>query len=102
MFKNTARERIMEVASEFFYREGIRAVGVDTIVAKSGVAKMSLYRSFPSKDDLVAAFPAILADQLLLLLNGAFSTAGTLGGTAPNFSSALLQAAEVLIATQLQ
>jgi AcrR family transcriptional regulator len=51
-----ARERILETATELFYREGIRAVGVDTIVARSGVAKMSLYRSFPSKDDLVAAF----------------------------------------------
>ena len=52
----SARERILAVAEELFYREGIRAVGVDTIVARSGVAKMSLYRSFPSKDDLVAAF----------------------------------------------
>jgi AcrR family transcriptional regulator len=52
----SARERILEVATDLFYREGIRAVGVDTIVARSGVAKMSLYRSFPSKDDLVVAF----------------------------------------------
>jgi AcrR family transcriptional regulator len=52
----SARERILEVATELFYREGIRAIGVDTIVARSGVAKMSLYRSFPSKDELVAAF----------------------------------------------
>lgn len=51
-----ARERILDTATELFYREGIRAVGVDTIVARSGVAKMSLYRSFPSKDDLVVAF----------------------------------------------
>ncbi|MCU0308504.1 MAG: TetR/AcrR family transcriptional regulator [Thermoleophilia bacterium] len=49
----TARERIIETASELFYRQGIRAVGVDTIVAQSGVAKMTLYRHFPSKDDLV-------------------------------------------------
>ena len=54
--RKTARERILEVATDLFYREGIRAVGVDTIVAKSGVAKMSFYRSFPSKDDLVVAF----------------------------------------------
>ncbi len=52
----TARERILETAHELFYREGIRAIGVDTIVARSGVAKMSLYRSFASKDELVAAF----------------------------------------------
>jgi AcrR family transcriptional regulator len=58
----SARERILEVATDLFYREGIRAIGVDTIVARSGVAKMSLYRSFPSKDVLVAAFLAA-ADQ---------------------------------------
>jgi AcrR family transcriptional regulator len=52
----TARERILETAEDLFYREGIRAVGIDTIIEQSGVAKMSLYRSFPSKDDLVAAY----------------------------------------------
>ena len=39
-----------------FYRDGIRAVGVDAIIARSGVAKMSLYRNFPSKDALVTAW----------------------------------------------
>lgn len=52
----TARERVLDVASELFYAEGVRAVGVDTIVARSGVAKMSLYRNFASKDDLVVAY----------------------------------------------
>ncbi|UFW46468.1 MULTISPECIES: TetR/AcrR family transcriptional regulator [Bradyrhizobium] len=50
------REKLLDTADELFYREGIRAVGVDTIVEKSGVAKTSLYRWFPTKDDLVAAF----------------------------------------------
>jgi AcrR family transcriptional regulator len=50
------REKILNVASELFYRDGIRAVGVDTVVAESGAAKTSLYRWFPTKDDLVAAF----------------------------------------------
>ncbi len=54
--QKSARERILETAEVLFYREGIRAVGIDTIIEKSGVAKMSLYRSFPSKDDLVAAY----------------------------------------------
>jgi AcrR family transcriptional regulator len=44
------------VAYELFSRRGIRAVGVDTIVAEAGVAKMTFYRHFPSKDDLVLAF----------------------------------------------
>jgi AcrR family transcriptional regulator len=52
----SARERILATATELFYQEGVLAVGVDTIVARSGVAKMSLYRCFPSKDALVAAF----------------------------------------------
>jgi AcrR family transcriptional regulator len=52
----TAREKVLDVASILFYAEGVRAVGIDTIVARSGVAKMSLYRNFASKDDLVVAY----------------------------------------------
>jgi AcrR family transcriptional regulator len=52
----TARERVLDVATDLFYREGVRAVGIDTIIARSGVAKMSLYRNFASKDELVVAF----------------------------------------------
>jgi AcrR family transcriptional regulator len=50
------RERILRCASELFYKEGVRAVGVDLIVERSGVAKTTLYRYFPTKDALVAAF----------------------------------------------
>lgn len=52
----TARERIMSVAEELFYREGISATGVDRIVEVSGVSKTSLYRVFQSKDELIAAY----------------------------------------------
>jgi AcrR family transcriptional regulator len=52
----SARERILETAYDLFSRHGIRAVGVDRIVAESGVAKMSLYRHFESKDELVLCF----------------------------------------------
>lgn len=51
-----ARDRILDTAYELFSRHGVQAVGVDTIVAASGVAKMTLYRHFPSKDDLALAF----------------------------------------------
>ena len=51
----SARERILATASELFYREGIRAIGIDTVVERSGVSKTSLYRLFDSKDALIAA-----------------------------------------------
>jgi AcrR family transcriptional regulator len=51
-----ARERILEAATRLFLRDGFRAVGVDTVVAEAGVAKMTLYAHFPSKDDLIAAY----------------------------------------------
>ena len=51
-----AVDKIRASASELFYREGIRAVGVDEVVDRAGVTKPSLYRSFASKDDLAAAY----------------------------------------------
>lgn len=51
-----ARQRILDTAMRLFYREGLRATGIDRIIAESGVAKMSFYRHFPSKADLIAAF----------------------------------------------
>ena len=50
------RDRILEVASQLFYQNGIRAVGVDTIIAQSNVAKMTFYKHFKSKDLLVLEF----------------------------------------------
>lgn len=47
---------MLEAAYSLFSRHGIRAVGVDTIIDRAGVAKMTFYRHFPSKDDLVLAF----------------------------------------------
>jgi AcrR family transcriptional regulator len=54
----SARERILATANELFYREGVRAIGVDTVVERSGVSKTTLYRLFESKDALIAAFAA--------------------------------------------
>ncbi|MEO7885575.1 MAG: TetR/AcrR family transcriptional regulator [Polaromonas sp.] len=56
MEKASARDRLLDTAAELFYREGVRAIGVDLVVERSGVAKTSLYRHFPSKDELVVAF----------------------------------------------
>ena len=52
--RGSARERIFGSAAELFYRRGIRAVGVEAIAAQADSTKMSLYRAFPSKDELVA------------------------------------------------
>ncbi|WP_116135364.1 TetR/AcrR family transcriptional regulator [Trinickia diaoshuihuensis] len=52
----TAQQLLLRAASELFYQEGVRAVGVDAVVERAGVNKMSLYRQFASKDDLVAAY----------------------------------------------
>ena len=48
--------RILLTAHDLFYRDGIRATGVDRVIAESGVAKKTFYRYFPSKDDLIIAF----------------------------------------------
>ena len=50
-----ARQRILETADRLFYQDGVRAVGIDRIIAEAEVAKMSLYNHFPSKDDLILA-----------------------------------------------
>jgi AcrR family transcriptional regulator len=50
------RERILDTSYELFARRGVRDVGIDELVARSGVAKATLYRHFASKDDLVLAF----------------------------------------------
>jgi AcrR family transcriptional regulator len=52
----SGRERVLETAYKLFSQHGTRAVGVDRIIAESGVAKMTLYRNFASKDDLILAF----------------------------------------------
>lgn len=51
-----ARDRILETAFALFYARGVRAVGVDTVIAESRVAKATLYKHFPRKDDLVLAY----------------------------------------------
>jgi len=52
----TARRRLLDTATRLFYAEGIRAVGIDRIIAEAGVAKATFYNHFPSKDDLVLAY----------------------------------------------
>lgn len=58
-----AQASLLEAARELFYQEGVRAVGVEAVVERAGVNKMSLYRQFKSKDDLVLAYLARSAEN---------------------------------------
>jgi len=51
-----AGERILLTAHQLFYREGIRATGIDRVISEAGVTKVTFYRHFPSKNDLILAF----------------------------------------------
>lgn len=51
-----AKERILLTAYALFYQEGIRATGIDRIIAESGVTKVTFYRHYPAKTDLIRAF----------------------------------------------
>ena len=50
------KDRVFQTASRLFYQNGYRAIGVDTLAAESGIGKMTLYRHYPSKDDLIIAY----------------------------------------------
>src|SRR4030065_2658431 len=52
----TPKDKLFQPAARLFYQHGYRAIGVDTIAAESGIGKMTLYRHYPSKDDLIVAF----------------------------------------------
>ncbi|MFE5337856.1 TetR/AcrR family transcriptional regulator [Isoptericola sp. NPDC056573] len=59
--RGRVRERIVEAGSGLFYAEGIRAVSADKVIAAAGVSKVTFYRHFPTKDDLVVAYLGELA-----------------------------------------
>ena len=62
------KDKIFQTAAHLFYQHGYRAVGVDTIAAESGIGKMTLYRHYASKDDLIAAYLKDSNDAFLELL----------------------------------
>jgi AcrR family transcriptional regulator len=77
--RGEARERILDTAFRLFYAHGVRGVGVDTIVASSGVAKATLYKHFPGKDDLAVAY----LDRVDGLWRGQLQAAATAAGPSP-------------------
>jgi AcrR family transcriptional regulator len=59
---SAARERLVAAAHRLFYRDGIRATGVDAVIAQARVTKVTFYRHFPSKDELVLAYLSLRHD----------------------------------------
>jgi AcrR family transcriptional regulator len=76
---SAARARILDTAIGLFYARGLRAVGVDTIIAESGVAKATFYKHFPAKDDLVVAY----LDRVDEVWTGQLHAAAEAAGPAP-------------------
>ncbi len=75
----SARDRILDTAFRLFYAHGIRAVGVDRLIAESGVAKATFYKHFASKDELVLAY----LDQVDEIWTGQLREAAAAAGPDP-------------------
>jgi AcrR family transcriptional regulator len=71
-----ARHQILETASELFYQKGIQHVGINEVIAQSGVAKRTLYRWFPSKDLLIEEVMKYRASQWICWFETAVSERG--------------------------
>ncbi|MFE1023736.1 TetR/AcrR family transcriptional regulator [Streptomyces sp. NPDC058818] len=69
-----ARARLLETASAIFYADGIRHVGVDRIIAEAQVTRVTFYRHFPSKEDLVLAHVEQRDQQIRSVVTEAFRT----------------------------
>ncbi|WP_016875442.1 TetR/AcrR family transcriptional regulator [Chlorogloeopsis fritschii PCC 9212] len=70
------RQQILETASELFYQKGIQYVGINEVIAASGVAKRTLYRWFPSKDKLIEEVVKYRASQWLCWFENAVKERG--------------------------
>ncbi|SON53668.1 mycofactocin system transcriptional regulator [Hartmannibacter diazotrophicus] len=80
--KLPARDRILLAAHDLFYAEGIRATGIDRIIAEAGVTKVTFYRHFPSKNDLILAFLDYRHERWMAWFKGALARNAHLGGGA--------------------
>ena len=64
------RDRLLDAADRLFYQEGVRAVGIDRVLAEAGAAKASLYSHFGCKDELVAAYVARRTEAARTAIDG--------------------------------
>lgn len=74
---NVHRDKLLETAAALFYSEGIKGVGVDRILAEAGSTRATMYRHFPGKEALVAAY----LDREDAIIRGYFEAAGAAGGS---------------------
>lgn len=65
-----ARARLLDTASRLFYAEGLHSVGIDRIIATAGVTRATLYRHFPSKDDLLVAYLTQAHETIRVRIDG--------------------------------
>ena len=72
----SARERILLTAHDLFYREGIRATGIDRVIAEAGVTKVTFYRHFPSKNTLILEFLDYRHERWMSWFKGALERHG--------------------------
>ncbi|MGS0754321.1 TetR/AcrR family transcriptional regulator [Roseateles sp. GG27B] len=77
-----ARQRVLLTAYRLFYRDGIRATGIDRVIAESGTTKATFYRHFPSKNDLVSAYLVHRHDRWMAWFNDALVRHAAAGGLA--------------------
>jgi len=70
------RAHLLETAWRLFYRDGYRTVGIDTLLAEAGVAKMTLYKHFSSKDELIVAVIKKRSEEILAGVAAAVEAAG--------------------------
>jgi AcrR family transcriptional regulator len=88
-----ARSRLLGTASRLFYTEGLHSVGVDRIVAEAGTTRATLYRHFPSKDDLIVSYlqeaDRAVRDRLEHTRSGSLSAADTLRAIAADIAAGI-------------
>lgn len=73
--RSSARERLLAAAAACFYDQGVNGTGIEAIIAAAGVAKMSLYNNFASKDELVLAYLQARHDEWLDFYHRRLATA---------------------------
>lgn len=75
-----ARQRVLLTASHLFYRDGIRATGIDRVIAESGVTKVTFYRHFPSKNELIHTYLAQRHERWMAWFSDALGRHAPAGG----------------------